>query len=101
MTETLPLAALLAGTARAKAAYPTERVRIEKGLGLCLDEAVELRIDGSALVRSATEPETTYTVRHGCCACPDARSKTPAGRCKHLYAVSLLRFAIKTRLTGV
>ena len=101
MTTTMPLAALLAGTARAKAAYPLERLRIEKGLLLCLDEAVELRIDGSALVHSATEPDTAYTVRHGRCECPDARSKAPAGRCKHLYAVALLRKAIKIALAGV
>ena len=47
MTYTdMPLAELLAGTSRAKAVYPLERLRIEKGLGLCLHEAVELRIDG-------------------------------------------------------
>ena len=102
MTYTdMPLAELLAGTSRAKAVYPLERLRIEKGLGLCLHEAVELRIDGTALVHSATEPETTYTVQHGRCTCPDSRSKAPAGRCKHRWGVALLRKAIKTTMIGV
>lgn len=83
--------ALLQATARAKAAYPAERVRIERGLGLCLAEAVTLLPEGLAVVQSQSQPGVTYRV-NGYCPCPDA-PQAPEGRCKHRWAKSLLKWA--------
>lgn len=52
--------ALRTATARAKAAYPAETCRIERGLAIALAGGVTLRADGTALVDSQTHPDRFY-----------------------------------------
>ena len=85
--------ALLQATARAKATYPAEKCRIERGLSLAISGAVTLHADGSATVQSQTEVTTHYHV-NGACECRDGMV-APGGRCKHRWAKSLVRFAQK------
>ena len=84
-------AALLRATARAAATYPTERERIERGLQIALAEGVTFLPTGLALVASQSRPGETYPV-NGHCLCRDV-AQAPAGRCKHRWAKSLVRWA--------
>jgi hypothetical protein len=85
-------AALLQATARAKAAYPAERCRIERGLQICLSDDVVIGADGVAIVHSQSEPDLDYHVGSQC-SCPDAKERAPEGRCKHRWARSLFLYA--------
>lgn len=86
-------AALLQATSRAKAAYPTEAVRIERGLQIAIVGGVTLLPDGTAEVQSQTHDNITYRV-NGHCSCVDI-DHAPAGRCKHRWAKSLVKWALK------
>lgn len=77
---------------RAHSRYAGESARIDKGLVLALNGHVTLCPDGTALVRSERDPEVTYRVAHSICDCPDG-TRAPEGRCKHRYAVCLVRKA--------
>lgn len=82
-------AALLQASAKAKAAYPAEGVRIERGLQIALSKGVSLSENGHAIVRSQSMPGQTYDV-NGSCPCPDAHYRAPEGRCAHRWAKSLM-----------
>lgn len=84
-------AALLAAAARAKAAYPAERCRIERGVGIVLSHGVDILPTGIALVQSQSQPGVQYTV-NGRCGCPDEQ-RAPGGRCKHMWAKALAKRA--------
>lgn len=86
-------AALLAAAKKARAAYPAESLRIERGLAIALADGVTLLADGTALVQSQSVEDTQYRV-NGHCTCRDA-AKAPEGRCKHRWGKSLYRWAIK------
>lgn len=85
-------AALLAAAARAKATYPTERCRIERGLAIVLSGGVDVLPTGIALVQSQSQPGVQYTV-NGRCSCPDEQ-RAPGGRCKHRWSKSLYKAAL-------
>jgi hypothetical protein len=87
--------ALRALATRATARYPGEQARIERGLLLALNGHVTLHDDGAATVRSGSDAEVGYTVKQGTCDCPDFH-RAPDGRCKHRWAVSLVRKAQKS-----
>ena len=79
--------------AQARTRYAGEHARIDRGLVLALNGAVAIReADGAALVQSATDPEIAYEVHQGHCDCPDFE-RAPAGRCKHRWAVCLVKKA--------
>jgi hypothetical protein len=84
--------ALRALAIRATERYPGEQARIERGLLLALDGHVTLHEDGTAMVGSASDSEVWYWIERGTCDCPDF-SRAPDGRCKHRYAVALVRKA--------
>lgn len=73
---------------RALAAYPLERVRIERGFQLALTGQVELLPDGTALVQSQSASDTRYAVACAC-VCRDSAFHAPHGRCKHKWAKSI------------
>jgi hypothetical protein len=85
--------ALVICSKRAKDAFEDERARIERGLELCLTDKVQLFVDGTATVASQVRENVVYTVHHYC-QCFDAQ-RAPGGRCKHRWARSLLRKAIR------
>jgi hypothetical protein len=76
---------------RALAAYPLERVRIERGFQLALTGKVELLPDGTALVQSQTWPDVRYAVKRTC-PCNDA-TRAPGSHCKHVWARALYKKA--------
>jgi hypothetical protein len=78
-------AALRTLAAQAATRYAGEQLRISKGLVIALNHGATLQADGTALVRSQTEPEIVYTV-NGHCDCADATHGAPDGRCKHRWA---------------
>jgi hypothetical protein len=80
---------------RAHSRYAGEGARIDRGLVLALNGHVTLCPDGTALVRSEHNAEVSYRVAHGLCDCPDG-TRAPDGRCKHRYAVCLVRKAQPT-----
>jgi len=84
-------AALLEAASKAKAAYPDERLRIERGLAICLADGVTLLADGTAQVASQSHPGECYRV-NGHCTCLDV-AEAPDGRCKHKWGRSLSRWA--------
>lgn len=88
-TQTLKQAAELA-----RSRYAGEAARIDRGLVLALNSAVALQADGTALVQSGSQAEIVYQVGHGACDCPDF-SRAPEGRCKHRWAVCLVKKALK------
>lgn len=77
---------------RAHSRYAGEGARIDRGLVLALNGHVTLCPDGTALVRSEKHYEVQYQVANGICDCPDA-PRAPEQRCKHRYAVCLVRKA--------
>lgn len=80
---------------QARTRYPGEATRIDKGLVIALNHGVTLRTHGSATVQSASDPEVVYHVAAGVCDCLDF-PRAPEGRCKHRYAVCLVKRAQKT-----
>ena len=81
--------------AQARTRYAGEHARIDRGLVLALNGAVAIReADGAALVQSASDPEIAYEVHQGHCDCPDFE-RAPEGRCKHRWAVCLVKKATK------
>lgn len=80
---------------RAHSRYAGEGARIDRGLVLALNGHVTLCPDGTALVRSEKHYEVQYQVVNGICDCPDA-PRAPEHRCKHRYAVCLVRKAQRT-----
>ena len=92
MEDSLRDIALRQAAACARAKYPGEDKRIERGLLLALNGKVEIGID-EAYVQSDRDPEVVYTVSHGHCECPD-RYNAPDGRCKHVIAAWLTKIAL-------
>lgn len=80
--------------AQATARYAGEKARIDRGLVLALNGHVTVNADGSADVLSGSGAEVAYHVAHGACDCPDF-TRAPDGRCKHRYAVCLVKKALK------
>lgn len=94
-------AALRQAAAKATTRYAGESARISRALILALNGAVTLHTDGTATVQSGSDAEVQYAVRCGACECVDAQTY-PAGvggsvdgRCKHRWAKSLVRWALK------
>jgi hypothetical protein len=85
-------AALRLARTTAGSRYAGEAARMDRGLVLALNGAVTRHADGTASVRSAADAEVVYTV-NGHCDCPDA-SRAPEGRCKHRWAVALVKWAL-------
>ena len=83
---------LYALAAQARARYAGEHARIDRGLVIALNGGVTVHADGTADVQSASDPEIVYHVAHGTCDCPDFQ-RAPDGRCKHRYAVCLVKKA--------
>ena len=79
---------------QATARYAGEKARIDRGLVLALNGHVTVNADGSADVLSGSGAEVAYHVAHGTCDCPDF-TRAPEGRCKHRYAVCLVKKATK------
>lgn len=77
---------------RARTRYAGEAARIDRGLVIALNGGVTLHRDGTASVQSCSNAEVVYHVKHGTCDCPDF-SRAPEGRCKHRYAVCLVKKA--------
>jgi hypothetical protein len=73
--------------AKAKATLPDSAGRIDAAVALVLAGDVALQPDGTAIVGSATQPMTTYSV-NGTCACPDF-PRAPQSWCKHRIARAL------------
>jgi hypothetical protein len=73
--------------AQAKANLPENAGRIDAAVALVLAGDVVLQPDGMALVGSASQPMTTYSV-NGTCACPDF-ARAPQAWCKHRIARAL------------
>ena len=72
--------------------YPGEQGRIGKGLTIALNEGVKQGAAfGNALVHSESDPEVIYQISGRHCDCPDQAA--PGGRCKHRFAVYLVRLA--------
>jgi hypothetical protein len=72
--------------------YPGEQARIDRGLILALNgHAIPLEL-GTYSVLSSCDAEVHYCVTRGHCDCPDA-PQAPDGRCKHRWAVALVRRA--------
>ena len=86
MKESLRDIALKQAAACARERYPGENGRIDRGLLLALNDAVQLGFQGTATVQSGSDTEIFYRVNHGVCDCPD-RSNAPEFRCKHRWAV--------------
>jgi hypothetical protein len=78
----------------AMARYPDahDTSRIARGLALAEHGHVTLHADQTATVRSQSGHGTYRT--NGTCTCPDYAS-AEGGRCKHRFAVSLLRHATR------
>lgn len=87
--------ALLVCTKRAKDAYPGERSRIERGLGIALSEDIEWIGAHEALIWSS-DRKRQYRV-NGHCECVDAQF-AHEGRCKHRWAKALMGKALKEML---
>ena len=69
--------------------------RLDKAQWLVLAGHVNPHDDGhSATVQSETKADETYAV-NGACECPDARTKAPAGFCKHRLAWAIFRRAVE------
>jgi len=77
---------------RARTRYAGEAARIDRGLVIALNGGVTLHRDGTASVQSCSNAEVVYHVAHGTCDCPDFQ-RAPEGRCKHRYAVCLVKKA--------
>ena len=86
--------ALRALAVKAAERYPGEQGRIDRGLALAFNGHVTLAQDGTATVRSSRDGEVDYIVRPGYCDCPDFPN-APDHRCKHRWAVALVRKAQK------
>jgi hypothetical protein len=80
--------------AQATARYAGETARIDRGLVLALNGHVTINADGTAAVLSGSGAEVAYHVAHGTCDCPDFQ-RAPDGRCKHRYAVCLVKKALR------
>ncbi len=87
-------AALRMATAQATMRYAGEATRIARGLVLALNGHVTLHANGTASVQSGTNAEVFYHVHHGHCDCRDAEH-APEGRCKHRYALCLVKRAMR------
>lgn len=79
--------------AQARTRYAGEAARIDRGLVIALGGGVTLKAD-AALVSSQQGDEVFYIVRDGHCDCPDF-PRAPGGRCKHRFAVCLVKRALK------
>lgn len=86
MDHTLRDIALKQAAACATERYPGEEKRIERGLLLALNDAVQLGFQDTATVQSGTDREVYYSVWKGICDCAD-RDHAPGFRCKHRWAV--------------
>lgn len=86
--------ALYTLAAQARTRYAGEHARIDRGLVIALNGDVTLNADGSADVQSCSNAEVVYHVEGGVCDCPDFQ-RAPDGRCKHRYAVCLVKKARK------
>jgi hypothetical protein len=86
-----PVAAALATAARQlrrDRADDVDDKRLNAAVELVLGNHIDLRLDGSAMVRSG---ENTYIVGDGTCNCPDQQYR--GSFCKHRIAVELYRMA--------
>jgi len=96
------LPALTAAVQRAKAAFPAETTKIERGLSLVLQDAVSdttLLAPHTYTVRSQGQPWRQYTVVSNgttTCTCPDFERHQAL--CKHGFAVLLVRSARRAAL---
>lgn len=89
MALVVSLPMLQATIARALAAQPVDRSRIERAAALIALGHVE-QIDASTYaVRSQCADDVTYTVTPDGCACVDA-SRRPTSWCKHQWAARIL-----------
>lgn len=78
---------------KAIAKYPGEKKRIAKGLAIALSGKVQVNFGTlESVVPSGTVSDRKYKVTRQSCNCPD--SKAPEKRCKHRYAVWLIRRAM-------
>jgi len=84
--------ALMAAATRAKAKYPNERSRIDRGILIAGTGGVDLLPSGIARIASQSHPGEYYEV-NGRCTCPDV-PKAPEGRCKHRWAKALYKAAL-------
>jgi hypothetical protein len=73
---------------KAKATLPDSAGRIDAAVALVLAGDVTLQPDGTAMVGSATQPLTTYSV-NGSCSCPDY-PRAPSAWCKHRIARAIV-----------
>jgi hypothetical protein len=71
---------------------PALNGRVEKAVKLALAGDVELHDDGSATVRSASDPTRRYEIREGVCSCQDY-ARAPEHLCQHRLAAGLVRKA--------
>lgn len=78
--------------AQARTRYAGEAARIDRALVIALNGGVTLNADGSADVQSCSNAEVVYHVHQGVCDCPDFQ-RAPGGRCKHRFAVCLVKKA--------
>lgn len=86
--------ALRQAACQARTRYAGEAKRIGKGLVIALNGGVTIATNGTATVQSASDPEVVYHVSTDVCDCPDFE-RAPDGRCKHRYAVCLVKRAQK------
>lgn len=77
--------------------FPDEKGRITRGLNLVLKGNVTLHnLQGEIIASVLSDTgRQTYIVRKEACSCVDHNSKAPERRCKHRYAVWLIRKALK------
>lgn len=83
--------ALSQALAAALIAYPADCDVILRGYNMALQGRVTLGAEGIHQVESDSHPGEYYTV-NGACTCR-AYPKAPEGRCKHRWAVALLKRA--------
>jgi hypothetical protein len=86
--------AVACAATKARQALPECSTRIDKAIGLVLNNAVELLDDGTARVSSQHNGTTAYYVVNGTCECPDF-PKAPQQQCKHRLARGLAIRATK------
>ena len=78
--------------AKATERYAGEKARIDRALVIALNGGVTVHQDGTASVQSSSDREIVYHVANGTCDCPDFE-RAPGGRCKHRFAVCLVKKA--------
>lgn len=77
---------------------PSERLRIDRGLVLALNQSAYYPPGGPWKVQSATDPEVIYNLHPEGCDCPD-KPRALEGRCKHYWCVYLTHAAMQAERT--